>query len=96
MRTYLGTWQVTPSDGFWTDQDPSSGESLLSTAVRLGVTCFDTAQSYGKGRTEQVLGKILRRFPDRKFVVRPWALRRGRRLRPWGPRPSLRPWALPR
>ena len=69
MRTYLGTWQVTPSDGFWTDQDPSSGESLLSTAVRLGVTCFDTAQSYGKGRTEQVLGKILRRFPDRKFVV---------------------------
>lgn len=69
MRTYLGTWQVTPSDGFWTDQDPSSGESLLSTAVRLGITCFDTAQSYGKGRTEQVLGKILRRFPDRKFVV---------------------------
>ncbi|MBQ4501095.1 MAG: aldo/keto reductase, partial [Spirochaetales bacterium] len=59
----------TPSDGFWTDQDPSSGESLLSTAVRLGVTCFDTAQSYGKGRTEQVLGKILRRFPDRKFIV---------------------------
>ncbi len=69
MRTYLGTWQVTPSDGFWTDQYPSSGESLLSSAVRLGVTCFDTAQSYGKGRTEQVLGKILRRFPDRKFVV---------------------------
>ena len=69
MQTYLGTWQVSPSDGFWTNQDPSSGESLLSAAVRLGVTCFDTAQSYGKGRTEQVLGKILRRFPDRKFVV---------------------------
>ena len=69
MQTYLGTWQVSPSDGFWTNQDPSCGESLLSAAVRLGVTCFDTAQSYGKGRTEQVLGKILRRFPDRKFVV---------------------------
>ncbi len=69
MQTYLGTWQVSPSDGFWTNQDPSSGESLLSAAVRFGVTCFDTAQSYGKGRTEQVLGKILRRFPDRKFVV---------------------------
>ena len=69
MRTYLGTWQVSPTDGFWTDQDPSSAEAVLASAVRLGITGFDTAQSYGKGRAEQVLGKILRRFPDRSFSV---------------------------
>ena len=65
----MGTWQVSPSDGFWTDQDLSSSEAVLSSAIRLGVNCFDTAQSYGKGRTEQILGKILRRFPDKRFVV---------------------------
>ena len=69
MQTYLGTWQVSPSDGFWTDQDLSTSETVLSSAVRLGITGFDTAQSYGKGRTEQILGKILRRFPDKRFVV---------------------------
>ena len=69
MRTYLGTWQVSPTDGFWTDQDPSSAESVLASAVRMEITGFDTAQSYGKGRAEQVLGKILRRFPERTFCV---------------------------
>ena len=69
MQTYLGTWQVSPSDGFWTDQVLSTSEAVLSSAVRLGITGFDTAQSYGKGRTEQILGKILRRFPDKRFVV---------------------------
>ena len=69
MRTYLGTWQVTQSDGFWTGQDIPSAEAVISSAVKAGTTGFDTAQSYGKGRAEQVLGKILRRFPDRTFRV---------------------------
>ena len=69
MRTYLGTWQVTQTDGFWTGQDTGSGEAVISTAVKAGITGFDTAQSYGKGRAEQLLGKILRRFPSRTFNV---------------------------
>ena len=69
MRTYLGTWQTAPSDGFWTDQSLRDSENVISRAVRLGVRCFDTAQSYGKGRSEQTLAKILRRFPDLSFTV---------------------------
>lgn len=69
MRTYLGTWQVTQTDGFWTGQDIPSAEAVISSAVKAGITGFDTAQSYGKGRAEQVLGKILRRFPSRTFKV---------------------------
>lgn len=69
MEIYLGTWQTSPSDGFWTDQDRSLSESVLSSAVRLGLTGFDTAQSYGKGQAEQLLSKVLRRFPDRPFAV---------------------------
>lgn len=71
VKTYLGTWQTSPSDGFWTDQSIADSEAVLSAAVRSGICCFDTAQSYGKGQAEQTLAKILRRFPDRKdsFVI---------------------------
>lgn len=69
METYLGTWQIAPSDGFWTDQNLSDSEKVLSSAVRGGIVGFDTAQSYGKGRAEQTLSKILRRFPDKAFRI---------------------------
>ena len=69
MKTYLGTWQIAPSDGFWTDQDLSESEVVLSAAVKAGIRCFDTAQSYGKGRSEQTLAKILRRHPDIRFTI---------------------------
>ena len=62
VQYYLGTWQVSPSDGFWTDQDISKSEKVISLALKLGIRGFDTAQSYGKGRAEQTLAKVLRRF----------------------------------
>lgn len=65
----LGTWQIVPTNGFWSGQDVQESEFLLSYAVHSNITAFDTAQSYGKGRTEQVLGKILSRFPSKSFEV---------------------------
>ena len=62
MKFYLGTWQVAPSDGFWTGQDLAESENVISTAVKNGIFGFDTAQSYGKGQAEQTLSKVLRRF----------------------------------
>ena len=69
VKTYLGTWQTSPSDGFWTDQSIVDSEAVLSAAVRSGIFCFDTAQSYGKGQAEQTLAKILRRFPKKSFTI---------------------------
>lgn len=65
----LGTWQCAPSDGFWKDQNPLESERLLGQAVRMDIRSFDTAQSYGKGRAEQLLGKVLSRFPNEGFKV---------------------------
>ena len=65
----FGTWQCAPSDGFWCNQDPLESERLLGQAVRMGIRSFDTAQSYGKGRAEQLLGKVLSRFPNEGFRV---------------------------
>ena len=68
-KIILGTWQTVPSDGFWTDQDVSKSEKLLSFAIHQGFTSFDTAQGYGKGRAEQLLGKVLSHFPNVNFEV---------------------------
>lgn len=69
MDICLGTWQIAPSDGFWQDQDIKRSEEVLTKAVRLGIRHFDSAQSYGKGRSEQTLCKILSRFKDQDFVI---------------------------
>ena len=58
METILGTWQMCPSDGFWQDQDTLESEKTLRCALKHNIRVFDTAQSYGKGQAEQMLGKI--------------------------------------
>lgn len=69
MDISLGTWQIAPSDGFWTNQNKATSEEVVSTAVRLGIRHFDTAQSYGKGQSEQVLSKVLSRYPNEGFSI---------------------------
>jgi len=69
VQYYLGTWQVAPSDGFWTDQDISESEKVISLALKLGISGFDTAQSYGKGRSEQTLAKVLRRTNNQDIII---------------------------
>jgi len=47
-----------PSDGFWQNQNTSDSEKTLRCALKHNIRVFDCAQSYGKGRAEQMLGKI--------------------------------------
>lgn len=69
METVLGTWQTAPSDGFWTKQDTLSSERTIACAVRHGITTFDCAQSYGSGKAEQILAKVLSRYPEKTFFT---------------------------
>src|ERR1700761_1638512 len=43
--------------------------ATLEAAVESGVNLFDTADIYGQGESERVLGSLLRRHRDRMFVV---------------------------
>lgn len=54
----LGCWQLGADWG-----DPVSEETgmkILATAVAQGVTLFDTADVYGQGKSESLIGKFLR------------------------------------
>jgi len=61
----------------WTGSDDAESLDALQRAVDLGCNFFDTAWAYGAGRSEQILGKVLRANknnsavggPDKKLYV---------------------------
>ncbi|MFW5473658.1 aldo/keto reductase [Knoellia sp. CPCC 206450] len=54
----LGTWQL---GGDWGHVDDAMADEILHAAVAEGITFFDTADVYGDGRSEQLIGDFLRR-----------------------------------
>jgi len=60
-----GMWGM----GSWTDSDDKESLKVLHRSVELGVNFFDTAWVYGNGRSEKLLGKLLRDYPEKKVYV---------------------------
>ena len=52
----FGTWQL---GGDWGDFDERDAIAAIRHALQLGVTIFDTAQAYGFGASERLLGRAL-------------------------------------
>src|ERR1700721_2451531 len=56
----LGTWQFGSRE--WGYGDPYAEREagrIVRRALELGVTLFDTAEAYGFGRSERILGRAL-------------------------------------
>jgi aryl-alcohol dehydrogenase-like predicted oxidoreductase len=59
-RIGLGTWQFGSRD--WGYGEPYAGQeahAIVRRALELGITLFDTAEIYGYGRSERILGVAL-------------------------------------
>jgi aryl-alcohol dehydrogenase-like predicted oxidoreductase len=56
-RIAFGTWQL---GGDWGSFEESTVVDAIRGARRLGINLFDTAQGYGFGASEQLLGRALR------------------------------------
>ncbi|TDC75138.1 aldo/keto reductase [Streptomyces hainanensis] len=69
----LGTWQLGAD---WGDVREEDALAVLAAAVESGVTFFDTADVYGDGRSEALIGRFLREHPDSGVLV---ATKMGRR-----------------
>jgi len=74
----LGTWQL---GGNWGPVDDKTAEATLAAAVDGGVNFLDTADVYGDGRSEERIGKFLKKRKTRLFV----ATKLGRRGDPGWP-----------
>jgi len=53
----LGLWGL----GRWSVEDEARTKATIARAYELGVRWFDTAEVYGAGRSERLLGDVLRR-----------------------------------
>ncbi len=53
----------------WTGTDQQEMEKALDRSVALGCNFFDTAWAYAEGKSEQILGGLLKRHPDKKLYV---------------------------
>ena len=60
-----GMWGM----GGWSGSDDEESSSALQRAVDLGCNFFDTAWAYGEGRSEALLGRLVRANPDRKLYA---------------------------
>ena len=70
----LGTWQLGAD---WGEVSESDAHAVLEASLEAGVTFFDTADVYGDGRSEQVIGGFLKEHPDAGITV---ATKMGRRM----------------
>ena len=78
MKTRLGPYTVYPVGlGFWQAAGPSWGTrrapapvgEIVGAALEEGIDFFDTAEIYGWGRSEELLGKALRSHGSLRDVV---------------------------
>jgi aryl-alcohol dehydrogenase-like predicted oxidoreductase len=61
----LGTWQFGAREwGYGDDYAGQQARGIVHRALDLGVTLFDTAEMYGFGRSERILGEALRERPE--------------------------------
>jgi aryl-alcohol dehydrogenase-like predicted oxidoreductase len=59
-RIGLGTWQFGSREwGYGDSYADSEARAIVRRALELGVTLFDTAEIYGFGRSERILGQAL-------------------------------------
>jgi aryl-alcohol dehydrogenase-like predicted oxidoreductase len=75
----LGCWQLGAD---WGDVGEDDAMAVLHAAVDAGVTFLDTADVYGDGRSETLIGRLLRERPDAGLTV---ATKMGRRADPHVP-----------
>lgn len=71
----FGAWAIGSS---WGNVDDEESFAALNRAVDLGVNFFDTADVYGDGHSERLLGRLRRERSEPIFV----ATKAGRRLNP--------------
>ncbi|MBC2932498.1 aldo/keto reductase [Nocardioides sp. zg-1228] len=70
----LGTWQLGAD---WGEVSEPDAMAVLEASAEAGVTFYDTADVYGDGRSEQLVGRFVHAHPDAGFTV---ATKIGRRM----------------
>lgn len=65
----MGTWGI--GGGYWSPDYNGDYDwvKVLRRGIELGITLIDTAEMYGGGHSEEVVGKAIRGFPREELFV---------------------------
>jgi myo-inositol catabolism protein IolS len=63
----MGTWQAGKT--MWTDIDDNETQRAIRAAFDAGITAFDTAEVYGNGHSERILGTALFGLRDKAVIA---------------------------
>jgi len=64
----MGCWAII-GDETWGPQDEADSIAAIHAALDAGVNFFDTAEGYGQGASEQLLGRVFAGQPREKLVI---------------------------
>ena len=62
----MGTWRV---GNYHNDEELAGQVQALKRGIELGASLIDTAEMYGAGRSEQVVGKAIKGMRDKVFIA---------------------------
>ena len=63
----FGTWQLSPR--FWGEQSKEDAIAAMRLAFDRGINFYDTADAYGDGYAESVLGEAIQDMPREELVI---------------------------
>jgi aryl-alcohol dehydrogenase-like predicted oxidoreductase len=63
----LGCWVI--GGGDWGTQSENDSLDAIKAGYEKGITHFDTAQAYGKGHSEELLGRALKGVREKVFIA---------------------------
>src|SRR3990167_6976326 len=64
----LGTWQM---GGRWESDTANDKQDIdgIRAAIKNGITHIDTAESYGDGHAEELVGQVIKDFDRGKLII---------------------------
>ncbi|MCB9482045.1 MAG: aldo/keto reductase [Desulfobacteraceae bacterium] len=66
-KIIMGTWQA--GKQMWTGIEDSDSIEAIKTAYENNITTFDTAEMYGKGHSERILGQALKSVRNKVVIA---------------------------
>jgi len=63
----MGMWQA--GKQYWVGVDDKDIENAIEAALDHGINAFDTAEAYGNGYSERILGRVLRDKRERSVIM---------------------------
>ncbi|MFX0016121.1 MAG: aldo/keto reductase [Promethearchaeota archaeon] len=66
----LGTWQFgSKSWGYGTDFNKADAISIVKKALELGINIIDTAEVYGQGKSEIIIGEAIKDYDRENLII---------------------------